>query len=81
MTFGPAQQHLTRSSSAAVDAQFEVGDRPAAGGGDGDRVVVGAAHRAEPAGLGQPVGGQHDVDVEFGLHAFDQHHRDRRPRR
>ena len=58
--------------------KLEVRDRAPAGRRDGDRVVVGAAHGAEAAGLGQAVGGEHDVDVEFGLHAFDQDHRDRR---
>ena len=75
----PAQQHLACAVlGGVVDAQLEVGDRPATGGGDGDGVVVGAAHRAEPVGLGQPVRGQHDVDVQLGLHAFDQHDRDHR---
>ena len=31
-----------------------------------------------PLRFGQAVGGQHDVDVEFGLHPLDQHHRHRR---
>ena len=70
---GPAQQHLARSVvGGAVDAQLEAGDRAAAGGGDGGRVVVGAAHRAEPAGLGHAERGEHEVDAEFGLHPLDQ---------
>ena len=70
---GPAQQHLP----LLPDAQLEVGDRPTGRGGHGDGVVVGAAHGAEAAGFGQPVGGEHDVDVEFALHPLDQHDRDR----
>ena len=53
------------------------GDRPSAGGGHRDGVVVGAAHGAEPVAFGQAVGGQHDVDVEFCLHPLDQHDRHR----
>ena len=84
----PAQQHLARPIlGGVVDAQLEVRDRTATGGGDGDRVVVGRAHGAEAVGLGQAVRGEHDVDVELGLHAFDEHdgnHRgagDREPQR
>ena len=71
---GPAQQDFVEFT----DAQFEVRDRTTAGGGDGDGVVVGRAHGSEAVGLGQAVGGEHDVDVEFGLHAFDQHDGDDR---
>ena len=83
---GAAQQHLA-GLVVAVDAQLEVGDRPPAGRGHRDGVVVGAAHGAETACLGEPVGGQHDVDVQLGLHPLDQHHRhdgragDREPQR
>ena len=76
---GPAQQHFACAVFGwVVDAQLEVGDRSSARGGDGDGVVVGAAHRAEAAGLGQPVRRQHDVDVQLRLHPLDQNHRDRR---
>src|SRR5690606_976352 len=71
---GAAQQHLTGAVlGRIVDAQLEAGDRAAAGGGHRDRVVLGPAHGAETAGLGEAVGGQHDVDVQLGLHPLDQH--------
>src|SRR5690349_5819363 len=45
---GSAQQYFTGAVlGRVVDAQLEVGDRAPGGGGDGDRVVVGATHRAE----------------------------------
>ncbi len=79
----PAQQHFP----VVRNAQLKVGERPPARRRNGHRVVLGAAHRPHPVGLGQPVGGQHDVDVKFGLHALHQHHRhggrtgDREPQR
>ena len=59
-----------------VNPQFKAGERAPAGGGDGYRVVVRTAHGPHAVGLGQSVGGEHDVDVEFGLHPFHQHDRD-----
>src|SRR5262249_50985537 len=73
---GPAQQNLACFSwPGRIDPQLEPGERTPAGGGDRHRVVVGTAHGAHAVGLGQTVGGQHDVDVKFGLHAFHQHDR------
>ena len=75
-----AKQHLAGPGVGGVDAQFEVRYRAPARGGHRDGVVIGAAHGAESSRFGEPVGGQHDVEVEFVLHPFDQNHRHgRRP--
>ena len=51
----PAQEDLARAVlGRGVDAQFELGDRSPARRGDGDRVVVGAAHVTNPLASVRP---------------------------
>jgi len=68
----PAEQDL----AGVADPYLEAGRRAPRGAGHRLRRVAWAAHRRHH-GLGQPVGGEHDLEAQFAPHPLDQ--RDRVP--
>ena len=67
----PAEQDL----AAVGDPHLEAGRRPPRRAGHRLRRIPGAAHRRHH-GLGQPVGGEHDLEAQVAPHPLDQRDRD-----